>query len=303
MSDFLEWLEAEGIEVAPRVVTCTRFASRARPVGAPDALDLAAFVACPLVHTGEKGVLPLVSFATFQGHARALANVLEVSALVADVDEPTSPETVFAALETVGTRAHAHSTFSATADAWKWRVVFETDRHMTAPEHRAAWGVLARALARCGVACDRAVRDASRAFYVPAQRPGAPYLYRSHEGAPLAVADLLALADELARREAAPAPQRSRVASSTPATERARAYARAVPGAVAGQHGHRVTFLLAVRLVRGFGLSDDEALAVLEEWNASCRPPWRARDLARKVAQARHAAQLPDGFMLERGAA
>lgn len=303
MNDFLDWLEAEGVEAPPRGVACTRFASRTRPVGTVDALDLAAFVARPIAHAGEKAALSLVSFATFRDHTRALANVREVSALVADVDEPTPPERLFAALDAVGARAHAHSTFSATADAWKWRVIFEVSRPMQATEHREAWGVMARALGRLGVTCDRAARDASRAFYVPARRPGAPYLHRSTEGAPLAVADLLALAVELARREA-PTPTRapSRV-PTTPATERARAYARATPGAVAGQEGHRATFLLAVKLVRGFGLSDEEALAVLGEWNASCRPPWPARDLARKVAQARHAAQLPDGFMLERGAA
>lgn len=65
--------------------------------------------------------------------------------------------------------------------------------------------------------------------------------------------------------------------------ERGRAYAGKVPGAVEGEGGDKHTFALACKLVKDFGLSGDEALAVLREWNYKCKPPWRDSALARKI--------------------
>lgn len=296
----LDWLTSEGVTFADERVPVTRFVSVTRPNGSPDALDLARFVACPMAHDGPKAALPLVAFATFDGAARKLANVREVSALVADVDEPTPAGRVFRAVDRLGARAFAHSTYSARTDAMKWRVVWPTARAMTAGEHRACFGVLARALEALGVPVDRACSDASRAFYVAARRMRGPYMWHAAEGEPFDVAELLTLAGEVAARGTVAhyAPTRT----GAPALERARAYARATPGAVAGQAGHRATFVLASKLVRGFGLTDAQALDVLTEWNATCRPPWHARDLARKVAEARHQGRMPEGFM-QQGAA
>jgi hypothetical protein len=81
---------------------------------------------------------------------------------------------------------------------------------------------------------------------------------------------------------------------------RARAYARALEPAVSGQHGHDMTFRVAVRVGRGFALSEDEALSVLAEWNLTCQPPWSERDLRRKVRQALERGELPIGALLER---
>jgi hypothetical protein len=89
----------------------------------------------------------------------------------------------------------------------------------------------------------------------------------------------------------------------TPSDERmrrARAYAAVLDPAISGQHGHDTTFRVAVRVARGFALSEDEALAVLAPWNASCRPPWNERDLRRKVREALEHGDLPMGALLER---
>lgn len=67
---------------------------------------------------------------------------------------------------------------------------------------------------------------------------------------------------------------------------RARSYLRSVPPAVAGQHGDAHTFRVCCRVVRGFALSEDDALAALAEWNERCVPPWRMPDLAAKVRNA-----------------
>ena len=81
--------------------------------------------------------------------------------------------------------------------------------------------------------------------------------------------------------------------------ERARRYLAAVPPAVTGQHGDVHTFRVCCRLVRGFALSDADALCVLNEWNASCKPPWTDRELRDKVARARRYGREPIGGLVE----
>ena len=51
---------------------------------------------------------------------------------------------------------------------------------------------------------------------------------------------------------------------------RVRAYLRSVPPAVAGERGDAHTFRVCCRVVRGFALNADEALAALAEWNDRC---------------------------------
>jgi hypothetical protein len=81
--------------------------------------------------------------------------------------------------------------------------------------------------------------------------------------------------------------------------ERARRYLAAVPPAVSGQHGDVHTFRICCRLVRGFALSDADALAVMSEWNARCEPPWADRELRDKLARARRYGREPMGGLVE----
>lgn len=68
---------------------------------------------------------------------------------------------------------------------------------------------------------------------------------------------------------------------------RARAWLEKREPAVEGQGGDAHTFATACSLVRGFDLEDSDALALLQEWNAACRPPWTFEELAEKVRNAR----------------
>lgn len=86
------------------------------------------------------------------------------------------------------------------------------------------------------------------------------------------------------------------------ACERARRYIAAIPSAVAGAHGDTVTFRVCCRLVRGFALSDDDALSVMDEWNRRCVPPWLLADLRLKLAAARLYGREPVGGLLSRQA-
>jgi hypothetical protein len=97
----------------------------------------------------------------------------------------------------------------------------------------------------------------------------------------------------------------TRVATTTrhPATasgpvERARAFLQHVDPAVAGRSGDLQTFRVCCRLVRGFDLSDDEAVRLLSEWNARCEPPWSECELRQKIANARRYGREPQGGLL-----
>jgi hypothetical protein len=91
------------------------------------------------------------------------------------------------------------------------------------------------------------------------------------------------------------------IASASPAAlERARRYLASVPAAIAGQHGDLHTFRMCCRLVRGFALSDREALGILADWNARCVPPWTERELIEKLRRARKYGHEPFGRLLTR---
>jgi DNA primase RepB-like protein len=82
--------------------------------------------------------------------------------------------------------------------------------------------------------------------------------------------------------------------------ERARRYVAALPPAIAGSHGDLHTFRVCCRLVRGFALDDGEALALLQEWNTRCQPPWTDSELEQKIAGARRYGREPIGGLLVR---
>lgn len=89
-------------------------------------------------------------------------------------------------------------------------------------------------------------------------------------------------------------------ARRTELTERARRYVERMPPALAGSGGSTATFRVALALVRGFGFPDDDALAILGEYNARCKPPWSVPELRHKVRQARKSLDVPHGYLLTR---
>jgi RepB DNA-primase N-terminal domain len=80
--------------------------------------------------------------------------------------------------------------------------------------------------------------------------------------------------------------------------QRARRFLAWAEPAIAGNRGDPRTFRICCRVVRGFQLSDDEALCVLQDWNARCVPPWTERELWEKVQNARKYGHEPYGGLL-----
>lgn len=100
---------------------------------------------------------------------------------------------------------------------------------------------------------------------------------------------LEALVERAAKDAVASAPPSS--ASDTPTDladiqRRARAYLAKLPPAIEGQGGDKQTFIVACRLVRGFGLSPDDALPLLQEYNQRCQPQWMSNELRHKLDEA-----------------
>jgi hypothetical protein len=95
-----------------------------------------------------------------------------------------------------------------------------------------------------------------------------------------------------------PSPRLLNARPEGPAVERAKRYLASVPPAIAGQHGDVHTFRVCCRLIRGFALTDDQALAALAEWNVRCQPPWSPEELLDKLRRAARYGREPVGGLL-----
>lgn len=82
-------------------------------------------------------------------------------------------------------------------------------------------------------------------------------------------------------------------------TERASAYLAKMAPAVSGQGGDCATYAAAQVLVRGFSLSQEEALPLLQHWNQGCQPPWSEADLRRKLRSAATSHGREIGYLLK----
>jgi hypothetical protein len=104
--------------------------------------------------------------------------------------------------------------------------------------------------------------------------------------APLAVNDCQEALDWLASVYWPPKAVEVKPTQKTSIQERAARYLACVDPAIAGQGGHNQTFRAACSLVLGFGLSVDEAMPLLAEYNARCEPPWSEKELLHKLESA-----------------
>jgi hypothetical protein len=52
------------------------------------------------------------------------------------------------------------------------------------------------------------------------------------------------------------------------------------------------------RLIRGFALTDEQALTALAEWNSRCQPPWSPEELLNKLRRAARYGREPVGGLL-----
>jgi hypothetical protein len=81
---------------------------------------------------------------------------------------------------------------------------------------------------------------------------------------------------------------------------RAAAYLARLPASISGNGGHAALLYAACCTLR-FGLSDSDALGLLNRFNQRCSPPWADRDITRKLVEAHKLVSSDFGCMLQRG--
>lgn len=85
----------------------------------------------------------------------------------------------------------------------------------------------------------------------------------------------------------------------TSTLERAAAYLRAMPGAISGSGGHRITFEAALAMTIGFALDVETAFRLLKEiHNPQCSPPWSDSELRHKIKSAAEQSNRERGYLL-----
>lgn len=79
----------------------------------------------------------------------------------------------------------------------------------------------------------------------------------------------------------------SHVSIESPLIERAAKYIAKMPGAISGQSGSNAAFSVACVLVKGFGLSEEQAFSLfMAEYNNRCVPPWSEPEVKHKIRSA-----------------
>lgn len=234
----------------------------------------------------DKHDAPGLSLATYEGDRRALARVEAVYAVGLDLDDGVDWDELLGRFG--GGATFLHTTWSSTPECIRARVFLLLSRPVTADEYRRVYASIVSVCEDAGLVVDRAASDPSRLWFLPSIPPGGAYRYSVGVGGPVDVEAMLA-------KVPVPAPPAPTVPSAPSANgsgrgadleTRAAAYLARCEPAISGQGGHRVTFLIAQRLVRGFSLDEGTAFRLLCSWNATCQPPWSEWELRRKIRQA-----------------
>lgn len=166
-------------------VAITRFRRKDAPQGWREHLTLGQLLtelAQPL-RVEDPDLRPGWSPGTFRGDDRAARNVETLWAIGLDDDESpcTTLEESIAFWSALDAQLLIHSTWSATADAMRWRVIVLLDRLVAADEYRLVWRWLARWASDRGHPVGAAASDPSRLWFWPAAPAARLDVYRLTE--------------------------------------------------------------------------------------------------------------------------
>lgn len=250
----------------------------------------------------RKGDAPGFSLATFNPNRRKVENVERVHAVGLDLDHGV-PEwkTLVANFQAVA--CFVHTTWRSQPDAIRARAFLCLSRPVTADEYYRVWTFCRDVVTKGGLEVDGQAKDPSRFWYLPACAPGAAFQWAEGCGEPIDVEGALAVVPPPAPPAAPPFPVLPPDAGGSymhdrlRLIERAQRYVDRCEPAISGQGGHRITFVLAQKLVRGFGLDEAAAYSLLADWNRRCQPPWSEWALRRKIRQAIERGTLPPGSL------
>jgi replicative DNA helicase len=88
--------------------------------------------------------------------------------------------------------------------------------------------------------------------------------------------------------------------SNADAIRRATAYIARMPEAISGSAGHQALWNVAIVLTRGFSLSEQDAIDLVNrEYNPRCSPPWSEKEVRHKIESAARKGKVPMGYLLD----
>jgi hypothetical protein len=147
---------------------------------------------------------------------------------------------------------------------------------------------------------DTACKDLARFYYTP--RATAKGVKRDNDlVAGLAPATSLAQLLAEAPKVEPPKPKESKKSNGIHHVDkysRARAWLDKADPAIQGNKGSNEAIKTVERVVRGFELTEEEALDILTAWNARCQPPWSLKELKHKISDGLKKGDTPMGELL-----
>ncbi len=226
--------------------------------------------------------------------ARARDNIKEVYALVLDYDKKAHWDSVVALwAEFYGL---IYTTKSHDVGNHRLRVVLPLSRPVTSDEYDRLWIWAKRQSDNAELVTDSQAKDASRFWYMPTPPAGDSWRTQRLGESPLDVDATLPIA-EAPQLRVVPAPT---YVTTDQKTERARRYLAKIPGAVSGDHGHTQTFHAVATVMFGFDLDPDTTYSlVASDFNPRCDPPWKEKDLLRKVREVAEKCERTRGYLLQ----
>ncbi len=219
---------------------------------------------------------------------RRKMNVVEVSALVVDIDDGGARALggVLDKLTARGVGSHWHTTFSGPE---KYRVIVPLSAPVPNARWYDFWHWATKALGGQINPADTQCKDSSRLYYLPAVNAQGNWEGASHttEGRPLDVEAILSLG-------AWPTPdgtlregvgiRRNFPAATVGELWAAEQALKKHGDAVEGQHGDARTYVAAAILRNDFALTEEESWPLLWRWNLKhCKPNWSEGSLKEKL--------------------
>lgn len=236
------------------------------------------------------------SAALFENDQRGKDNVQAVTAAVLDYDGGADIAEALASWG--GNFGLLHTSKSHTVEAPRFRVVLPLSRPVSAFEWEILWSRLSE---HAKGAPDANAKDSSRFWYEPGIPDDGAFWSTRLEGPMLDPDVWLRKAPKAAPAVyVAPARAPRQVGNGPSAEERASKYVAKMPHAISGQNGHGATWKVAITCARGFSLSFEETLRILQEHNGCCEPRWTEGELRHKALDAVEKAEVPLGYLLER---
>jgi putative DNA primase/helicase len=211
-------------------------------------------------------------------------NVTEVSALGLDFDNASEARLleIRALLKGVQLQHVWYTTHSSTEAQLKIRIVIALSRPVPGADWRRFWDAAVDHVFGSRDIVDGTCANPSRVFYLPCCPEGATPEAEAVEGEPLDVDAVMALAaPEKPVVSVSSVPPKQYPAASSELLAHAREELRKHGPAITDRHNgeNEHTRTAWGILVNNLALSEAEAKPLMEEWNATCEPPWDLDEL------------------------